>query len=49
MEHALPGSKNLRSMPVVDHRRGQQADAGVIVLVVVPAEEALTEAAGIFL
>ena len=40
--------QDVGGMAVVDHGRRQQAKTGVVVLVVVPMEEGLAEAASVF-
>jgi hypothetical protein len=47
VEHDLAGSKDLLGAAEVHIGRGEQGDPAMVVLVVVPAERALVEAAGV--
>ena len=47
LEDDLASLADLIRLTVVEHGRGEQADAGVVVVVVVPSEEATAEAQGV--
>ena len=48
VENLLPLLDDLASPAVMQHLRGEQGDAAVMMLVVVPGEELLAKGAGIF-
>jgi hypothetical protein len=47
-QDVLPGCGYRFSATIVEGLRGQQADAGMMVLTIIPREEGLAEGAGIF-
>ena len=47
IENGLPLGNQLGSEAIVNGGRGQQVEPGMVVLVVIPGEEVLAEAAGI--
>ena len=47
IEHQLAVGQDGRCLSEVDHRRGQQTNAGVAMLFVIPLEKLLTESAAV--
>lgn len=47
IEHQLALLDDGRSLAIVDHSRGEELDAGMTVLLVVPSEKLLAEAAAV--
>ena len=47
-QNLLPGLEYLLGQPIVNHLGGHQADSRMVVLGVIPAEEALAKSPGIF-